>query len=457
MEQTSKQPALLANNVTRRNLVKGIGATGLGAGSVAAFGRRSFAQSKGPLTVTIWTNDDPAQTAWYQKRAQLFNETHPNIKIDPQRFPAGDLGKKVSIGFATGTAPEGFLTFDFLMPVWLDKNLLAPLDVQRLGYASIDGFKDDHPPAALSGVLKDGKVYGLPTWFHAFSNWINTKHFKEVGLDPDKDAPETWEQFGQAAKRLTIKSGNKFVRQGAKFAMHSPVWTMIQFNPILLQCGGAWFAADGKCTVNSEAGVRAMTLRASLVREYRAEDPADTVATNPLPMMDWLRERTSMFLVHPVHPNAIKTQNPQMFAEGYYRAIRYPGLEAGKGYATTYGFVLTINAQAPQEKKEALHDFYKFFMAEPLEVWKETAPFAHIRRAGGWQKAPAVTSFPNAKWLLQSREEGVALPRTLVFNEVADAMHRAVQKIVLNNADIRASLNEAAAEVDRATSAYKKS
>jgi hypothetical protein len=65
-----------------------------------------------------------------------------------------------------------------------------------------------------------------------------------------------------------------------------------------------------------------------------------------------------------------------MFADGDYRAIRYPGLEPGKGYATTYGFVLTVNAQASQEKQEALHDFYKFFMAEPLEVWKETAPFA---------------------------------------------------------------------------------
>jgi multiple sugar transport system substrate-binding protein len=456
MKDTSSKSTVLFSNLTRRDVVKGIGAAGVGAAGTVAIGRRASAQSRGPLTVTIWTNDDPAQTAWYQKRAQLFNNAQPNIKVDPQRFPAGELGKKVSVGFATGTAPEGFLTFDFFMPVWLDKNLLAPLDVQRLGYVSTNAFTDDHPAAALSNLVKDGKVYGLPTWFHAFSNWINIRHFKEVGLDPDKDAPQTWEQFGQVAKRLTIKDRNRFVRQGAKFAMHSPVWTMIQFNPILLQCGGAWFDGGGKCTVNNEAGVRAMSIRASLVREYGAEDPADSVATNPLPMMDWLRERTSMFLVHPVHPNAIRTQNPRMFADGDYRAIRYPGLEPGKGYATTYGFVLTVNAQASQEKQEALHDFYKFFMAEPLEVWKETAPFAHIRRAGGWQQDAAVTAFPNATWLLQSREEGVALPRTLVFNELADAMHRAVQKIVLNNADIQASLNEAAAEVDRATAAYRR-
>jgi hypothetical protein len=35
-------------------------------------------------------------------------------------------------------------------------------------------------------------------------------------------------------------------------------------------------------------------------------------------------------------------------------------------------------------------------------------------------------------------------------------MHRAVQKIMLNNADIKSALDDAAAEVDRATAAYKK-
>ena len=39
---------------------------------------------------------------------------------------------------------------------------------------------------------------------------------------------------------------------------------------------------------------------------------------------------------------------------------------------------------------------------------------------------------------------------------MADALHRAVQQIMLNNADIQKSLDEAAAEIDRATAAYKK-
>ena len=46
---------------------------------------------------------------------------------------------------------------------------------------------------------------------------------------------------------------------------------------------------------------------------------------------------------------------------------------------------------------------------------------------------------------------------TPVRSELAEAMHRAVQKIVHTGADIKGPLDEAAAEVDRATAEFKKS
>ena len=65
--------------------------------------------------------------------------------------------------------------------------------------------------------------------------------------------------------------------------------------------------------------------------------------------------------------------------------------------------------------------------------------------------------FPYVNEIIRAKDEGVFLPRSLVFNELADSMHRAVQKIMLSKADIKTTLDEAAAEVDRATAAYKKS
>jgi multiple sugar transport system substrate-binding protein len=455
MDSTTRGRRLRANTITRRDLVRGIGAAGFGAAVAASYGQNSWAQSRAPITISVWSNDQPQQRGWYQRCAKLFMERKPNVKVDYQWFPFGELGKKVSVAYATGTAPDAFVCYDWFMPVWLDKKLLAPLDVQRLGYSSIDAFRADHAPAAVASVAEDGKVYGMPTWFYAFSNYINEKHFREAGLDPDKDAPRTWKQFGEIAQRLTVRQGNKIVRQGAKFAMHAAQWTMIQFNPILLQCGGAWFDREGKCTVNNAAGLEAMRIRASLVREYGAEDPADTVATNPLPQMDFLRERSSMFLTHPVPPAAIESQNKPMFAEAYYRPIDYPGVEAGKGFATTYGFNLVINAQASAAKQEALHEFFTFFMSDLVELWKNTAPFG-VGRKAGWTEHPDVKSFPHVDQVLQATSQGAFLPRTLVYNELADAMHRAVQQIMLNNGDIKENLDRAAADVDRATAAYRR-
>lgn len=447
--------APLAAGRTRRGILRGLGTAGIGAAAAASLGQRVMAQAKAPIKIAFWTFDNPQQRPWIQKRIKLFMEKNPNVTVDFQWFPFGDLGKKLSVGFATGTAPEGFVSQDWFMPTWLDKNLLAPLDVQRLGYPSLQTFSDDFAPAFVSGAVQNGKAYGYPLWFYGYCNYLNTKHFKEVGLDPEKDAPKTWDELGEVAKRLTIKSGDKFTRQGFKFAMHAAAWTVIQYNPILIGAGGAWFDKDGKCTINNEAGVKAMTVRASIAKKYGAEDPADSIATNPIPGLDFLKERCSMFFCHPLPPMLVKTENPRMQAESYYRPVQYPGFKAGLGNSTTYGFNLVVNARAPKEKQEVLHDLYKFMTSDPVDCWKDTAPFT-LARKSGWADNPLVKDFPHVNEIIRARDAGVPLPRSLVYNEMADAMHRAVQQVMLNNDDIKKTLDQAAAEVDRATAAYKK-
>jgi len=382
--------------VTRRQAIKRMSALGAGAAAVTAGGPRVFAQPKAPMTLSFWTFDNPQQRPWIHKRVNQYMEKNPNVKVDFQWFTFADLGKKVSVGYATGTAPDGFVTGDWLMPTWLARNLIAPLDVKLLGYSSLDAFRKDHADAFVAGAIKDGQAYGYPLWFYGFCNYLNTKQFKEVGLDPVKDQPKTWTELGEVAKRLTIKQGNKFTRQGFKFAMHAAQWTMIQFNPIVSQVGGQWFDASGRCTINNEAGVKAMTIRASLARQYGAEDPADSIATFPLPQMDWLKERCAMFSCHPIPPAAIKSQNPVMESEGYFLPVQMAGVTPDKRYTTCYGFNFVVNARAPKAKQEALHDMYRFVMSDLVDCWEATAPFT-LARKSGWTDDPRVKSFPHVQ------------------------------------------------------------
>lgn len=440
-------------NPSRRDIVAGLGA--VGAAAATSLTVPASAQTKAPVSLSFWTFDNPQQRPWVQKRVKQFTDANPHVKIDFQWFAFADLGKKLSVGFATGTAPEGFVSQDWFMPVWLDKGLLAPLDVTKLGYKDQAAFTGDFAKAFVDGATKDGKVYGYPMWFYGFCNYLNTKHFKEAGLDVEKDWPQTWDQLGEVAKKLTVKDGDKFTRQGFKFAMHSAQWTMIQYNPILIGAGGKWFDESGKAAFNSEAGVRAMTIRASIAQKYGAEDPADSIATNPIPAMDFLKERSSMFWIHPLPVELVKAQNPEMAAGNYFRPVQYPGTQPGKGISTTYGFNLVINSKASPEKQQVLHDLYKFMMSDLIDAWGSAAPFTFAKKTG-WADNPEVQKFPYVNEIIKATNQGVFLPRTLVFNELADAMHRAVQKVMLSKADIKTTLDEAAAEVDRATAAYKK-
>ncbi len=71
---------------------------------------------------------------------------------------------------------------------------------------------------------------------------------------------------------------------------------------------------------------------------------------------------------------------------------------------------------------------------------------------------PELERGPSIRGTTTRNEDG--LPNDLlgrwVFNELADSMHRAVQKIMLTNADIQKTLDDAAAEVDRATAGSSK-
>jgi multiple sugar transport system substrate-binding protein len=440
--------------VTRRSFLKGAGTLGLGLAAASSMGKLAAAQPKGPVKLSLWTFDNPEQRPWIHKRVKLFMEKNKGVQIDFQWFPFTDLGKKVTVGYATGTAPEAFVTGTWLMPTWLARNLIAPIDIKQLGYSSQQSYVNDYPKAFIDVTVKNDKVYGYPIWFYGFLNYLNTKQFKEVGLDPEKDQPKTWEELGEVAKKLTIKKGNKFERQGFKFAMHAAMWTMVQFNPILLQCGGKWFDANGKCTLNSEAGVKAMQIRASIAKKYGAEDPADSLATPPVPWMDWLRERCSMFSSVPLGPKAIKPINEKMAAEGYFRPVQMPGVDPNKRYVTAYGFNFVININASREKQGIIHEIYRFIMSDLMDCWEDTKPFP-LARKSGWADDPRVKNFPHLDEILKAQQNGVFLPETPVYNELADIVHFAVQKIMLDNADIKKTLDEAAIQIDKATEEFK--
>ena len=385
---------------TRRDFLRRttVGAAAVGVLGVPAFGAAQGAPTRTPVKLAFWTFENPQQRPWIHKRVKLYMEQNPHVTVDFQWFPFGDLGKKISVGFATGTAPEGFVSQDWFMPTWMDKGLLAPLDVQRLGYPTYDAFTDDFAAAFVKGATQDGKVYGYPLWFYGFCNYLNTKQFKEVGLDPDKDWPKDWKQFGEVAKRLTIKRRQQVhapglqVRHARGAVDHDPV----QPDPDhprrpVVRCQ--------RQVHDQQRGRRQGHDRARLHRQaVRRRGPRRTrIATNPLPQMDWLKERCSMFWCHPIPLGGHQVAEREDAGGGLFpaRAVSAASSPARASPPPTAS-TCVVNARAPKDKQEALQDLYKFIMSDLIDCWKDTAPFS-LARKSGWADNPAVKEFPGRR------------------------------------------------------------
>ena len=93
--------------------VRGAPAIGVAAALASSVPRVASAQSaptKTPMKLTFWTWENPQQRPYQHKRIQQYMQQFPNISVEFQYFTFSDLGKKVTVGYATGTAPDGFAT-----------------------------------------------------------------------------------------------------------------------------------------------------------------------------------------------------------------------------------------------------------------------------------------------------------------------------------------------------------
>jgi len=142
------------------------------------------AQAEAPIRrCSVWTFDNPSQRPLAAQARQPVRGEEPQLKVDFQWFTFADLGKKVSVGYATGTAPDGFVTGDWLMRRgWPQPDRAARLKL--LGYASLDGFRKDHADAFVAGAIKDGQAYGYPLWFYGFCNYLNTNSSRRSASIP---------------------------------------------------------------------------------------------------------------------------------------------------------------------------------------------------------------------------------------------------------------------------------
>ncbi|HET7768868.1 MAG TPA: extracellular solute-binding protein, partial [Chloroflexota bacterium] len=201
----------------RRNLILGsapvAGAIALAAcgGPTTGGGEANVSLEKRPPTKLEFWGGPPAAGQRNDRVDQIefWNKKFPNIQVDfaiTQNSTSQGVQAMAALvsAVAAGTPPD-VLDFDrFQTASYAIKGMWQPLD----DYLKRDKFDEKRFAPLIVPEAKgvDGKWYCLIRSTDTRLLYWNKEAFQEAGLNPDK-APATWDEFKQAAIRLTKKGG----------------------------------------------------------------------------------------------------------------------------------------------------------------------------------------------------------------------------------------------------------
>ena len=123
------------------------------------------------------------------------------------------LTQQLALDFSTGAGPDVSGFDGFLIPSFVQGNLLKSLEeVAGPDVAKWDGWQhiSDGTKALMS---YQGKPYGIALGTDARMIFVRKDLFKSAGLDADKWQPKSWEELLEAARKIKAAAPESFPLQ----------------------------------------------------------------------------------------------------------------------------------------------------------------------------------------------------------------------------------------------------
>jgi ABC-type glycerol-3-phosphate transport system substrate-binding protein len=181
------------------------------------------------------------------------------------------------------------------------------------------------------------------------------------------------------------------------------------------------------------------------VHKYKISDPTVSQATNALPADDLPKGRVSMFITH---AGSVAQFGPKVMED--MKVVPFPQVDPKKPISVVYGFALAVNPHVPEAKQKAVHDLIRHVVRDPKEWYEKTSypyPSANFLQLPGMEEARK-TRYLDV--FVGDIKTGTYVTRSPYFIEISDAMHRAMERVVLKNEDPKTSLDQACKEIDAA-------
>jgi multiple sugar transport system substrate-binding protein len=273
-----------------------------------------------PVSLTIWTHEDPNRSIIEKKFIEEFTRQNPNVTVEYQVYPSGKMAELLTVAFSANQGPDIFNQSQSVIRQFVVEGRTAALDPSWIGEKKVSDVVGRYLPGALEAVELDGKVYGLPLEYTNLCIYLNKSIFRSAGLDPEKDYPKTWEDVMALSEKLVQRNGEIITRRG--FDFRYPSYTQ-QFLPMVVQLGGQLVSDDGKkAVIGDDAWIQFF----EYMRQWgpKGKNLGGPTYTAARTAFDLNNNQIAMSESGLYQQARIKTSNPTFYDSGDWMIIPYP-------------------------------------------------------------------------------------------------------------------------------------
>lgn len=398
----------------------------------AASDKISEAASDDKTVLTYWNGFTGTDGEVMQKIIDGYNASNDmNVEVQMERVSWDTLYQQLATSLPVGEGPDITAFATERIGSYAESGAIIPIDdIYESG--KVDSSKI--PTVFDENLQYNGKYYGVPVNIASLVLYYNKDIFDEAAIGYPND-DWTWDDLENAALALT-KDVNGEHQYGFGMATNNT----IQMWPIMIWAGGGDFIREGKSVFNSSENVETVTRWTKLIRNDKIGPEACTGAD-----IDTLFStgKLGMYFCGP-------------WAAGTFDAagLNYgmSGVPAGPaGKATlAQGVGMYMTSSAKEEKKEAIYDFFAYWQSVDAQVeWSGSVgyPVANNDAASDARLADneAVALFSD-----QVQYAHFYLQQLINFNDIdVDIITPALEKILLEGADVQEILDGASAEMDK--------
>lgn len=395
-----------------------------------------------PVTITYWSSSEPQGEALQREIIEEYTALHPNVTINYEVYGLFDSFDAWNLHVPAGAGPTLMLAYEPWIEIFHSQELLVPAIPEAMCESSQQDIIDRYIPGTIDPLTRDGDVYALPEQRNAWSLLINNDLFTAAGLSLETDIPETYDDIAALQDDLYKEENGRTVQKGWEFRYTAGgQWMGATLTGMIYQAGGEIFDENGQPTFNGPEGVEALTQW-----KENVVDPTVTSNANGDPYQDFAQEQDVLSFGGPNALSFVYQINPDL--EGRVTVASMP--DAGDEYSggASYGFHYVVSANASEAEQAAAWHFLDFLTADANRWFADTGL---LQPKIGWYEEPAAEQFVGLDVFIQDLADSRPLPRTQYWSQLQAAFVGAVERVAYEDADPKASLDQAVQEYLAAT------